>query len=234
MDTQTGSALTGDLVEVREDRFYIEGAEVTGEEARAHGWTAPGEDPPEPPSDDEAPSEDETGVDTPPSVLGRLRRAYAAGESERTNVIPIAPGRYFDLAAKYRPLDTDLRRKLQRRAERTGSFGTEANLTFQSTLLADACLSIMIRPEPGAEWEEAHKVKALAALTGGEPVRFDKRLAAILDMDLVGGETQGQVARLVFGDEAAFDVHYTQFSTWSTQLSPGDEDEDEEGGDRPT
>lgn len=180
-------------------------------------------------------SNGEIGADTPPPVIDRLRRAYAAGEAERNTIIPIAPGRYHDLAAKYRPLDTDLRRKLQRRAERTGAYGTQANLAFQSALLADACLSIMIRPEPGAEWEEAHKVPGADGIAHGEPVRFDERLATILGMELIGGEQPAQIARLVFGDEAAFDVHYTQFSTWSTQLVPDGEDEDdEEGGDRPT
>jgi hypothetical protein len=186
-----------------------------------------------------AASNGDGGGEQAPSVLGRLRRAYAAGDAERTTVISIAPGRYHDLAAKYRPLDTDLRRKLQRRAERTGAFSQEANLNFQATLLADACLSIMIRPEPGAEWEEAHKVDAVSAVAAGEVVRFDRRLAAILGMELIGGESQADVARLVFGDEAAFDVHYTQFSTWSTQLAPGEGDEDEddedgEGSSRPT
>lgn len=183
----------------------------------------------------ETPSEPSAGVERPPAVIDRLRRAYAAGESERTTVIPIAPGRYQDLAAKYRPLDPNLRRKLQRRAERTGAFGTEANLTFQSTLLVDACLSIMIRPEPGAEWEEAHRVPGADKIAHGEPVRFDERLAQILGMELIGGETPAMIARLVFGDEPAFDVHYTQFSTWSTQLVPDGEDEDdEEGGADPT
>jgi len=183
----------------------------------------------------ETASEASAGVDSPPAVIDRLRRAYAAGESERSTVIPIAPGRYHDLAAKYRPLDTDLRRKLQRRAERTGAFGIEANLNFQSTLLADACLSIMIRSEPGAEWEEAHKVPGVDKIAHGEPVCFDERLALILGMELIGGETPAMIARLVFGDEAAFDVHYTQFSTWSTQLVPDGEDEDdEEGGADPT
>lgn len=196
------------------------------------------EDPAGAASEAVAASNGDPGIEQAPSVLGRLRRAYAAGEAERTTVIPIAPGRYQDLAAKYRPLDTGLRRKLQRKAERTGAFGQEANLEFQATLLADACLSIMIRPEPGAEWVEAHSVEGLAPVTQGEVVRFDRRLAGILGMDLIGGETQADVARLVFGNEAAFDVHYTQFSTWSTQLAPGEEDEDEdedgEGEDRPT
>lgn len=232
MNAQPGS---DQQVEQVEGRFYIEGREVDEAEARRAGWVADGETPPEAPSAALTPSEDAAGVDAPPSVLDRLRRAYAAGEEERDTTIPIAPGRYHDLAAKYRPLDTDLRRKLQRKAERTGSFGTEANLNFQAALLADACLSMMIRPEPGDEWEEAHKVPALADIAHGEPVRFDERLAAILGMELIGGETAAQIARLVFGDEAAFDVHYTQFSTWSTQLVPDGEDEDdEEGVDRPT
>ena len=181
-----------------------------------------------------AAAENGSGLDSPPSVLDRLRRAYAAGESERTTVIPIAPGRYHDLAAKYRPLDTELRRKLQRKADRTGAHGHEANLAFQASLLADACLSIMIRPEPGAEWEEAHTLPGLQPVTQGEVVRFDRHLAAILGMELIGGEAQADVARLVFGEEAAFDVHYSQFSTWSTQLVADEEDEEDEGAERPT
>jgi hypothetical protein len=195
--------------------------------------------PPDAEGGDVSASNGSAGAGEGASVLDRLRRAYAAGDVDRNTTIPIAPGRYQDLAAKYRPLDTGLRRKLQRKAERTGAFGQEANLDFQATLLADACLSIMIRPEPGSEWVEAHTVEAVKPLAMGEVVRFDRHLAAILGIELIGGETQGDVARLVFGDEAAFDVHYTQFSTWSTQLSPGEEDEDEEdedgeGSNRPT
>lgn len=192
------------------------------------------EDPADALSAAETPVEANGTGDPPPAVLDRLRRAYAAGESERSTVIPIAPGRYRDLAAKYRPLDTGLRRKLQRRAERLGEEGSEANLNFQATLLADACLSIMIRPEPGAEWAEAHTVPGADKIAHGEPVRFDKRLAVILGMELIGHETQAEVARLVFGDEAVFDVHYTQFSTWSTQLVGDGDEDDEEGGERPT
>lgn len=175
------------------------------------------------------------GSDTGSSVLGRLRAEYAehSGLEERTEVISIAPGIYTDLAAKYRPIDPNLKRKLERRFQRTGLTGAEANLDFQSTLLADACLSIMMRPAPGAEWVEAHRLPEVAELTGGDVVRYDRNLAAILGMDPPEHATQGQIARLVFKEQPIFDVHYTEFSLWSTGLVAEEDDEDEGGG-RPT
>lgn len=170
-----------------------------------------------------------------PSILDRLREAYAAGESERTTIIPIAPGRYQDLAAKYRPFDWDLKRKLQRRAEKTNDYGPEANANFQARLVADACLSIMIRPAPGEDWVEAHTLNPIGKLSGGQVIRYDRHLAEVLGMELIGGETQADVCRLVFGEEGAFEVHHGQLAMWSTQVVGDEEDdEDAEGSDRPT
>jgi len=190
---------------------------------------------PEATSGDLAASEAPTEVDGPPAVLNRLREAYKAGEAERRTTIPIAPGRYHDLAAQYRPIDWELRRRLMRKAERTGAFTDEANANFQATLCADACISIMVRPEPGAEFVELHTL--VDRYKADAPIRFDERLAAILGIDLIGGESQADICRLVFGGEAAFEVHFTQLSQWSAQVAPGEEDEEEgedEGGGRPT
>jgi hypothetical protein len=170
-----------------------------------------------------------------PSVLQRIREAYKAGEADRRTTIPIAPGRYHDLAAQYRPIDWELRRRLMRKAERTGASTDEANANFQATLCADACISIMVRPEPGKEFVELHTL--VERYKADAPIRFDTRLAAVLGMDLIGGESEADICRLVFGAEAAFEVHFAALSQWSTQVMPGEDDEEEgedEGGGRPT
>lgn len=190
---------------------------------------------PEAPSADLPASNGSPVAEDAPSVLKRIREAYKSGEAERRTTIPIAPGRYHDLAAQYRPIDWELRRRLMRKAERTGAVTDEANANFQATLCADACISIMVRPEPGAEFVELHTL--VERYQADAPIRFDTRLAAVLGMELIGGESEADICRLVFGAEAAFDVHFAALSQWSTQVMPGDEDEEEgedEGGGRPT
>src|SRR4051812_587990 len=214
---------TGDRVEERDGRFYIEGAEVTEDEAREAGW--------QPEAAEEAPPADAAA----PSVKERLRRAYAEAVEEegRTKVIQIAPGIYHGLAGKYRPIDPELRRKLNRKADRTGERGEEADLNFKATLLADACLEILMRPEPGADY--APLVDQVTEFQGGEPVRYDRRLAELIGINAPEGATQAAVARLVFTDPIIFDAHYTAFSLWSTAALPDDEDEEEsESEGRPT
>jgi len=219
-------------IEIVDGRYFRDGQEIAETEARD---LLGAEFPPEARSDDLAASEASAGVENAPPVLDRLREAYKAGEAERRTTIPIAPGRYHDLAARYRPIDWQLRRRLMGKAERTGAYTDEANANFQATLCADACISIMVRPEPGAEFVELHSL--LDRYKADAPIRFDERLASILGMDLIGGESEADICRLVFGGEAAFEVHFTQLSQWSAQVAPGEEDEeegDDEGGGRPT
>jgi hypothetical protein len=181
---------------------------------------------PEPSSASENGSEAETGADLSSSVQDRLRAAYAAGEGERSTIIPIAPGRYRDLAAEYRPIDWELRRRLQRKAQRSGDTGAEAEADFQAVLVADACKAIVMRPAPGKDYVPLH---TLLEQFGDVPIRFDTRLAEVLGMTLIGGESEGDICRLVFGDRGAFEVHMTQLTTWSTQVLPDDEEDEGEG-----
>lgn len=184
---------------------------------------------PAPPSAAVTPSEDDGGGIDSGSILDSLRASYAAGEGERETTLPIAPGRYNGLAAVYRPIDWDLRRKLQRKAQRTGNTGAEAEAAFQAVLIADACKEIVMRPEPGAEYVPLH---TLLKQFGDVPIVFDTRLAEVLGMNLIGGETEGDICRLVFGDRGAFEVHMTALTIWSTQVA--DDEEEDEGGGRPT
>lgn len=228
--------LSGDRVEVREGAFFIEGAEVTEAEAREAGWTP--EQEPALTASGATETADEADPDTsgPPSIEQRLRAAYKEGQGERTKVLALAPGRFNGLAARFGPIDWDLRRVLIRRAERKGESGPEVDLRINSTLMADACQSMLIRPEPGQDYAELHT--QIERFRGGAPIRFDSRLADILGMDLIGGESEGDICRLLFGDPGAFESHYISLNGWSIQAF-GDDEEDEEvgedeGGDRPT
>jgi hypothetical protein len=185
------------------------------------------------PSADLTPSDAPAGGDTLSSVEDRLRAGYKAGQGERRKTIEIAPGRYHDLAAEFKPVDWDLRRKLIRQATRKGEAGHEADLRINSQLMADACVAMMFRNAPGEDYTPLHEL--VDRFKGGEPVRFDSRLAQVLGIELIGGESEGDICRLVFGDPGVFEAHYMILNGWSLQAFGDDEDEEEdEGGGRPT
>ena len=224
-----------ETVELRDGRFYIGRVEVSEAEAVEAGWEKDFETPPDAASDADTASENGSGVGSPPSVEGRLRAAYKAGQGDRRKTLQIAPGRYQDLAASFRPVDWGLRRKLIRKAERRGESGPEVDLRINSTLMADACVSMLFRPAPGEDYAELHTL--IERFKGGEPIRFDSRLAEVLGMDLVGSESEADICRLTFGgDGAVFESHYLILNGWSIQAFEDDEEEaeEEEGGDRPT
>lgn len=178
-------------------------------------------------------SEDSVGGEAPKNVLGRLRAGYAAGQADRRKTIEIAPGRYHDLAGEFKPIDWDLRRKLIRQADRRGETGHEADLRVNSQLMADACVSMLFRPAPGQGYVQLHTL--LDKYRQGDPIRFDERLAEVLGMELIGGESEGDICRLVFGEPGIFEAHYMILNGWSLQAFDDDSEEDEdEGGGRPT
>lgn len=218
MPENQGSEATGEVVE-KDGRFYVDDVEVGEAEARARGWV------PEPEENGHV----EHDV---PDVMGRLRAAYKAGQGERRKTIEIAPALYNDLAAEFKPIDFELRRKLIRRASRRGDTGPEADLSINARLMADACISMMFRPAPGEDYVQLHTL--IDKYKGGEPIRFDTRLADVLGMELIGGETEGQICRLVFGDAGIFEPHFIALNGWSTQTFDVDTEEEDEGGDRPT
>lgn len=167
------------------------------------------------------------------SVEDRLRAGYAAGQGERRKTIEIAPARYDGLAAEFKPIDWELRRKLIRRANRQGESGYEADSRINSACMADACVSMMFRPAPGADYVQLHTL--VEKYLAGEPIRFDSRLADILGMELIGGESEADVCRLLFGDSGIFDAHYMTLNGWSLDaFDISDDEEEDEGGDRPT
>jgi hypothetical protein len=226
---------TGDTVEVHDGRFYIEGNEVTEDEARAAGGEPTAEAPSDAPSGPQTGSEATEGVEEPPNVMERLRKDYKSGQGDRRKVIEIAPAQYRDFAAEFRPIDYDLRRKLTRQANRRGETGAEADMKINAALMADACVSIVYRIKPGADWTPLHT--CIEKYRGGAPIRFDTKLADVLGIELVGGESEGDICRLVFGDPQVFEPHFIALNGWSTKtwdVEGAEDDEDEEGGDRPT
>lgn len=188
--------------------------------------------PPEAPSADLTASNGSGGDEGADNVLGRLRAGYKAGQGERRKTIEIAPGRYHDLAAEFRPVDWDLRRRLIRAAGRRGEAGHEADLHINSQLMADACVSMLFRPAPGKPYAQLHTL--VEKYKQGDPVRFDSRLAEILGMELIGGESEGDICRLVFGDPGVFEAHYMVLNGWSLQAFDDEDEDEDEGGDRPT
>lgn len=226
--------MVGDHLEVRDGRFYIEGIEVSEEEARAAGWTPEQNGAGDDASADLTDSETPTGGST---VEDRLRAGYKAGQGQRRKTIEIAPGRYHDLAAEFKPIDWDLRRKLIREADKRGEKGHETDLRINAQLMADACISMMFRPAPGQDYAPLHT--QIERFKGREPVRFDSRFAQVLGIELIGGESQGDICRLVFaeddGGSGVFEAHYMVLNVWSLQAGYEDDEEDEdEGGGRPT
>jgi hypothetical protein len=219
-------------VEVIEGRFYLDGEEIAEAQAKELlGDNFPAA--PDAPSDAETDSEAPAGGDGPENVLGRLRAGYAAGQGERRKTIEIAPARYDGLAAEFKPINWELRRKLIRRANRQGESGYEADLRINAACMADACVSMLFRPAPGADYVQLHTL--VEKYRGGEAIRFDSRLADILGMELIGGESEADICRLVFGDSGIFEAHYVMLNGWSLDAFDISDDEDEdEGGDRPT
>jgi hypothetical protein len=220
-------------LECIDGRFYKDGVEVSKEEAIADGWEEDFKEPADAANGAETNSESPAGSDGPENVLGRLRAGYAAGQGERRKTIEIAPARYDGLAAEFKPINWELRRKLIRRANRQGESGYEADLRINAACMAAACVSMLFRPAPGADYVQLHTL--VEKYRGGEPVRFDARLADILGMELIGGESEADICRLVFGDSGIFDAHYMTLNGWSLDaFDISDDEEEDEGGDRPT
>lgn len=223
----------GGAVEVVDGRFYIEGNEVSEDAARAAGWTPEAEASADGQSGAETAVEHTQGENAPGSVMGRLRAGYAAGQGDRRKVLEIAPARYHDLAAEFKPVDWDLRRKLIRVANRRGETGHVADLSINAQLMADSCVTMLFRPAAGEDYKPLHGL--IEKFKGGEPIRFDSRLAEVLGIELIGGEHGGDIVRLVFGDAGIFEAHYMMLNGWSLQaFGEDDEDEADEGGERPT
>lgn len=178
-------------------------------------------------------------TDGPPSVFDRLREDYQAAvddeAEERSIDWEILPARFHgNLGVRITPIDDDLRRRRQREARKRGLRGREAALNNQAQLIADAAGTMLIRPKGGGVWVPMHEDPDTPAEYRNDEIRFDSRLCAILGIDYPGSDYG--VVRLVFRNNP---VALEDFAGWTElwlkeELDTGPDDDDEEGGDRPT
>jgi hypothetical protein len=165
------------------------------------------------------------------SVFDELREQYADATEERRITIPIRPGRYNgNLAVRCGPGDwTDYRKRAERIFGK-GRRDEEAELTFAAQTFVNCADTILFRPTDATELLPMHET--LAEWRGGEPVRFDARLAQALKIEPVPRSSTA-ICRLVFGKGALTDAFAT-LDAFLKEAIPGDEEEDEDGSDRPT
>lgn len=201
------------------------GAQIPG----ATGTTARPVEPEQNGHHDEEPQEVKP---KPPTILDRLRRQYAEADDERRLTLPVLPGRFDGaLQARYQPVDWDEVRKRARRYARRGGSGRETELNYAASVIAQACEMILIRPAEGAEHVPVHEY--VPEFRGAGPVGFDPRLCSMLGI-IDPPPNAPSIVRLVFKNEGALIEHYQDVESFLTEQTPGDEEDDEEGGDRPT
>lgn len=163
-----------------------------------------------------------------PSVLDALRRQYADADQERRTTLLIVPGRFQgNLAARYKAVPWSEQRRKIRQAAKAGE-SEEAELNYGAGVIVDACEEILVRPEPGKPLVPMHL--AVDDFKGGEPVRYDPRLAKALGIDPAGLDPVG-VCRMVFANPAALNQHFAEVDAFLREAVGGEDEDDEE---RPT
>lgn len=172
---------------------------------------------------------------TPPSVFEELREQFDAATQERRLTIPIAPGRFGgNLAVRYHPGPwSDYRRKAERHFRKGSNEAVER--AFAASVMVECCDSILYRPSDGTDLLPMAEVNP--AWRGQEPVRFDDRLAEAVfppDKRPKPGTSPTTICRLLFGESGALDDHFLTLDAWLKEAIASDEDDEDEGGGRPT
>jgi len=178
-------------------------------------------------------------ADAPPSVFDSLREDYQAAVEtdggERSIDWEVLPARFHgNLGVRITPVDDEQRRKRTREARKRGTRGREAMLNNQAQLIADATATMLIRPKGGGEWVPMHEDPDTPVELRDAPIRFDANLCTILGIDYPGSSFG--VVRLVFrGNPAALEDFAGWTDLWlKEELDTGTDEDDEEGGGRPT
>jgi hypothetical protein len=161
----------------------------------------------------------------PASVFDELREAYQESNEERRITIAIAPGRFSgNLAARYKPGPwSDYRKRAERAFRRGGS--EEAELQFASATIVQCCETILYRPADSSELMPM--ADSNPAWRGGEPVRYDERLASAIGIDPIPGHAQA-ICRLVFKNPAALNDHFVTLDAWLKESIASDDEEEGE------
>lgn len=198
--------------------------------------TSPHETPAEATSPSQTPEEAPGNGLAPPSVLSRLRGAYARAQEskgDRRKTILIVPGRYEGLlGVRFRPIPWDEQRKRVMKAQRQGggAGNAEVELDYAAGVIAEACETIMLRDEASGELLPA--TEAVREFAGQDPVRFDSRLLSVLGIDVPSADRlRGKsIVRLVYDNPAALNSDFGALQAWLSEEQAGDEDDEE----RPT
>lgn len=166
-------------------------------------------------------------------ILDRLRDAYAAAGADRRETFPILPGRFNgSLAVECHPVDWKEIRKRVKRMLKRGQLGTEdGELDYGAHYLVEACEQFLVRPGDGEEFKPLHEA---VTRFGPSPVRYDFRLGEAIGLKLAGEETPAQIVRLLFLNPAALNDHFVAVDQWNKEATPSEDDDEDEGGDRPT
>lgn len=164
----------------------------------------------------------------PSSIFDDLREQYHEATEDRRITIPIAPGRFHgNLAARYRPGPwSDYRRRAERMMRRGGG-SEEAELQFAAQTLVQCCETILYRPTDATELVPMHEANPI--WRGGEPVRYDDRLAQAVGIDPSPGSATA-ICRLVFRNPAALNDHFVTLDAWLKEAIGSDEEDEDEGG----
>lgn len=175
----------------------------------------------------DAPAEEpQTASEAMPSVFDQLRRDYARAGATRSKVLPIVPGRYHGLGARYTPIDWDRRDEVEAEAFRRGLRGTSLVMAQQAGVIVLATDSIVMRDEEG-KWRNLHTFNS--AWKAGPSVGWDERLCAALDI-ATGSYTPGpeEICQMVFQNAGALEAHFQMLDLWlKEEIAAGGEDEDD-------
>ncbi|HKV66545.1 MAG TPA: hypothetical protein VJN72_00540 [Gaiellales bacterium] len=142
----------------------------------------------------------------PGSVLAQLQRAVQAAQEEKHLELPV-PGLNGLLVVRYRPLGPEqMDRYVAKRARIIDKGGELADLSSTDSsldLMAQACVCLLAGGEPLEH--------------DGSPVRFDARLADVLNIAFPPGyePTAREVILRLFGQNAmSVDAHASRLLDW--------------------
>ncbi len=136
------------------------------------------------------------GAATP---LDRIKGRLEELRQERHTEIDI-PGYGGELVVRYRPVKWEALREIARRVEQSKSPRRE--LDGQASTLIDACQEVLIRVDGKLEPIDPAEV---------HPVRFDQRLAALLDFE---AESAREVLYGTFNNDLAVVTVHNELAEW--------------------
>lgn len=133
------------------------------------------------------------------SVLERLKRRREQLGADRTEVFDI-PGYNGELAARYKPVDFEMLKKLLNKIDR--SKNPRIELLVMADILIMACDEILVRADG--------KLGPLDP-KADEPVRYDDRLAEFFGFEAANAR---QVVFGVFNNDIAIPSHHKEVLDW--------------------